>query len=73
MVANIRCAEIAADQLAALQADQAWLSLKHEAEGGLLPGFGARVGGLMDSNLGGGTLVHLKQDFLITNCNRETL
>ena len=73
MVANIRCAEIAADQLAALQADQAWLSLKHEAEGGLLPGFGARVGGLLDSNLAGGTLVLLEQKFLIKNCDQLTI
>ena len=55
MVANIRCGEIAADQLAALVVDQAWCKLHEEAEAGLLRGFGARVGGLLGSNLAGAT------------------
>ena len=54
-MANIRCSEIAADQLAALEADQAWCSLQQGAERGLLPGFGALVGDLLDSNLAGAT------------------
>lgn len=51
MVANIRCAEIAAEQVAALLADQAWRAVGQEAEAGLVPAFGARVGDLVSSTL----------------------
>ena len=57
MVANIRCAEIAADQLAALQKDQAWLALGQEAATGVVPSFGERAASLISSNLAG-ALVH---------------
>jgi hypothetical protein len=53
MVANIRCAEIAADQLAALQKDQAWLALGQEAATGVVPRFGERAASLISSNLAG--------------------
>ena len=53
MVANIRCAEIAADQLAALQKDQAWLALGQEAATGVVPAFGERAASLISSNLAG--------------------
>lgn len=53
MVANIRCAEIAADQLAALQRDQAWLALAQESALGVVPGFGDRAASLIDSSLAG--------------------
>lgn len=58
MVANIRCAEIAADQLAALQRDQAWLGLVQEAAASVVPGFGERAASLIDSNLAGAQVVH---------------
>ncbi|KAK9867191.1 hypothetical protein WJX84_006772 [Apatococcus fuscideae] len=53
MVANIRCAEIAAEQLKALQQDQAWLSLSQQASSGSVPGFGAQAGALISSSLTG--------------------
>ncbi len=58
MVANIRCAEIAHDQLEAFLKDQAWQTLEQEATaapaGGaqgpeLVPGFSARLAALLDS------------------------
>ena len=59
MVANIRCAEIAADQLAALQEDQAWRSLREAAAEGVVPAFGARAGALISSSLAGATTLQL--------------
>lgn len=62
MVANVRCAEIARDQLAAFESDQAWLCLASEAGAGwqegeplpeLLPGFNTRMQALMDSCISG--------------------
>ncbi|KAG1660222.1 hypothetical protein FOA52_005092 [Chlamydomonas sp. UWO 241] len=54
MVANIRCAEIKADQLRALEGDQAWVSLLVAASGGaLVPGFGAAAAALLDSCIQG--------------------
>ena len=55
-MANIRCAEIAADQLAALQRDQAWQALGQEAALGVVPAFGARAVSLIDSNLAGAAI-----------------
>ena len=52
-MANIRCAEIAAEQLKALQHDQAWLALEQEAALGVVPGFGERAVSLIESNLAG--------------------
>lgn len=49
MVANIRCAEIAREQLDSFAADQAWVALADEAAQDLVPGFGALAAGLMDS------------------------
>jgi hypothetical protein len=54
MVANIRCAEIAEEQLHALAEDQAWRALAAEAGSGLVPSFGARAAALLDSCLTGG-------------------
>ena len=53
MVANIRCGEIAADQLQALHEDQAWLSLAQDASAGIVPGFGGHAGALISSSLSG--------------------
>ena len=53
MVANIRCAEIMEEQLRSLAEDQAWASLRQEAEGGLVPTFGSRAGALLDSCITG--------------------
>ena len=53
MVANIRCGEIAADQLQALQQDQAWLSLSQDASAGIVPGFGGHATALISSALSG--------------------
>jgi hypothetical protein len=53
MVANIRCEEIAADQLAALLEDQAWASLKGEAAAGVVADFGQRASTLLHSCLTG--------------------
>jgi Root hair defective 3 GTP-binding protein (RHD3) len=53
MVANIRCEEIAADQLAALLEDQAWASLKGEASAGVVADFGQRASTLLHSCLTG--------------------
>jgi hypothetical protein len=49
MVANIRCAEIAREQLDSFAADRAWVALAEEAAQDLVPGFGALAAGLMDS------------------------
>mmetsp|Transcript_3599 Transcript_3599/g.10456 ORF Transcript_3599/g.10456 Transcript_3599/m.10456 type:complete len:858 (-) Transcript_3599:898-3471(-) len=53
MVANIRCKEIAAEQLQALLQDQAWLSLQSEAAAALVSDFGARATALLHSCLTG--------------------
>lgn len=58
MVANIRCKEIAAEQLQALLQDQAWLSLQSEAAAALVSDFGARATALLHSCLTG-SLLHL--------------
>ena len=54
MVANIRCAEIMAEQLEAFSRDQAWRALAEEAGQDLVPGFGQRAGQLIDSAMAGG-------------------
>lgn len=56
MVANIRCEEIAADQLAALLEDQAWAALKAEAATGVVSDFGVRASALLHSCLTGGRM-----------------
>lgn len=53
MVANIRCAEIAKDQLKAFLEDQAWQSLQKEADAGIVSDFGARATALLQSCLSG--------------------
>lgn len=53
MVANIRCAEIAEDQLQAFLNDQAWITLQAEAANGVVPSFGARATALLHSCLAG--------------------
>lgn len=53
MVANIRCGEIAADQLQALQQDQAWLSLSQDASASIVAGFGGHASALISSALSG--------------------
>jgi hypothetical protein len=53
MVANVRCSEIKQEQLAAFAADQAWQALESEAEQGLVPKFGTRLGDLLDSCVSG--------------------
>ena len=53
MVANIRCAEIAAEQLQALQEDQAWLMLSEQSSASGVPGFGSQAGALISSSLAG--------------------
>jgi hypothetical protein len=53
MVANIRCEEIAIDQLTALLEDQAWASLKAEAAAGVVSDFGKRASTLLHSCLTG--------------------
>jgi hypothetical protein len=53
MVANVRCNEIKQEQLAAFAADQAWQALAGEAEQGLVPEFGPRLGRLLDSCVSG--------------------
>ncbi len=68
MVANIRCAEIARDQLAAFTDDQAWQTLQQEActapaedpQGGpqLVTGFNTRLTNLMDSCIQGWVMSH---------------
>ena len=52
-MANIRCEEIAADQLAALLGDQAWALLKGEAAAGVVSDFGQRASTLLHSCLTG--------------------
>ena len=53
MVANIRCAEIAAEQLQAMQEDQAWLTLSQQSEAGSVAEFGGQAGALISSSLAG--------------------
>lgn len=53
MVANIRCEEIAADQLEALLGDQTWEVLQTEAAAGLVSDFGSRASALLHSCLVG--------------------
>ena len=53
MVATVRCAELAAGQLQALQHDQAFTSLQQAAASGLTPKFAGRAGSLIDSCLTG--------------------
>ncbi|GFR42392.1 hypothetical protein Agub_g3264, partial [Astrephomene gubernaculifera] len=53
MVANVRCAEIAEDQLRAFEADQAWRALREAAAEGIVEGFGARASSLADSCIRG--------------------
>ncbi|GAB4820674.1 hypothetical protein N2152v2_007720 [Parachlorella kessleri] len=53
MVANIRCEEIAAEQLEAFRRDQAWVTLEGEAGQDLVPTFGASLADLLDSCLEG--------------------
>ncbi|KXZ47030.1 hypothetical protein GPECTOR_38g267 [Gonium pectorale] len=53
MVANVRCEEIAAEQLRAFEQDQAWTALREEAGAGAVEGFGGRAAGLMDSCIRG--------------------
>ncbi len=53
MVANIRCEEIAADQLEALLGDQTWEVLQTEAAAGLVSDFGSRASALLHSCLAG--------------------
>ena len=53
MVANIRCAEIMEEQLAAFRGDPAWAALAEEAGQDLAAGFGQRAADLMDSCLEG--------------------
>jgi hypothetical protein len=55
-VANIRCAEIMEEQLAAFRGDPAWAALAEEAGQDLATGFGQRAADLMDSCLEGGCL-----------------
>ena len=52
-MANIRCAEIASDQLQALLRDQAWTSLQREAAAGLVSDFGGRSSALLNGCLTG--------------------
>ena len=56
-MANIRCAEIAQEQLRALAEDQAWRGLSQDAKSGLVPSFGARAAALLDSCLTGVALL----------------
>ncbi|KAK9824432.1 hypothetical protein WJX72_010204 [[Myrmecia] bisecta] len=53
MVANIRCAQIMEDQLAALAEDQAWLQLSATALAQLVPAFGATAAALISSCIAG--------------------
>lgn len=55
MVAHIRCKDIAAEQLAAVQQDNAWMSLMDDACSGatLMSDFGESAGALMESCLYG--------------------
>jgi hypothetical protein len=55
MVANIRCAEIAADQLAAFTNDVVWQGLQAEAlsRRGVIRGLNTRVSSLLDSCIRG--------------------
>lgn len=64
MVANIRCEEIAADQLAALLEDQAWAALKAEAAGGVVSDFGERASALLHSCLTGNVLCNSSEQLL---------
>lgn len=47
MVANIRCAEIAAERLNAFTSDARWQAMSTEVEVDLIPAFGRRVGDLV--------------------------
>jgi len=51
MVANIRCAEIAQEQISAFAAAEAWQSLEAAASQDLIPGFGKTAAGLLDGAL----------------------
>lgn len=53
MVANIRCAEIADEQLEGFRRSPAWLALEVEAGQDLATSFGQRAADLMDSCLEG--------------------
>lgn len=53
MVANIRCEQIAADQLAALQAAEGWQSLVGVVDSGAVEGFGTALGGVLQCCLTG--------------------
>lgn len=48
-MATVRCAELAASQLRALEGDQAFVQLQQEAAAQLSPSFAARAAGLVDS------------------------
>lgn len=54
MVANIRCEQIASDQLAALQAAEGWTSLSDAVNAGVVKGFGGDLGELLQRCLAGG-------------------
>ena len=62
MVANIRCAEIAEEQLQAMLQDQAWLALRSEAASELVSDFGARTTALIHSCLAGPLLISVQPD-----------
>ena len=53
MVANIRCAEIAAEQLATFASNEGWVGLRDEAEGGVVPQFGITASALLRTALEG--------------------
>jgi hypothetical protein len=52
MVANIRCAEIAAEQLNAFKSDARWQAILTQVEVDLIPSFGERVGELVAEMVG---------------------
>ena len=51
MVANIRCAEIAAEQLSLFESSPDWEALAAEAQEDLVPGFGGKAAALLDAAL----------------------
>lgn len=56
MVANIRCEQIAADQVAALQAASQWQSVCSDVGEGVVEGFGGVLGELLKGCLAGGAV-----------------
>lgn len=73
MVANIRCAELAEEQIEAFRRDTAWAALSEEASQDLATSFGQRAADLMDSCLEGYDEEARYFDKAVSEAKREEL